>query len=65
MIIHLIHWNVEPLRAGLLLLLVGLRARWTRIHDALLHRIHRHFARRLRHHTAHIRAVHGRRAGGP
>ena len=62
MIIHFIHWNADTLRTGSLLLLAGLRARWMRIHNALWHRINRHFARRLRHHTAYIRLLHGRAA---
>ena len=62
MIIHFIHWNADTLRTGSLLFLIGLRARWMRIRNAVWLRINRHFARRLRHHTAHIRAVHGRTA---
>ena len=62
MIIHLIHCNTDTLRTGSLLFLVALRARWMRIRKALAHRINRHFARRLRHHTAYFRAVRGRAA---
>ncbi len=62
MIIHFIHWNADTLRAGLLLFLAGLRARWARIGNALQHRINRHFARRLRQRTAYFRLLHGRTA---
>ena len=63
MIIDFIHWNTDTLRTGALLLLVGLRARWMRIRTASLHRINRHFARRLRQRTAYFRLLRGRAAG--
>jgi hypothetical protein len=63
MIIHFIHCHADTLRAGSLLLLVGLRARWVQIHNALWRGINRHFARRLRHRTAYFRLLDGRTAG--
>jgi hypothetical protein len=51
------------LRTGSLLFLVGLRARCVRIHDALWHRINRHFARRLRQRTAYFRSLQGQTTG--
>jgi len=60
MIIHFIHCNTDTLRTGSVLFLIALRARWTRIRKALAHRINRHLVRHLRHHTAKIRAAHGR-----
>jgi hypothetical protein len=63
MIIHFIHCNTDTLRAGSRLFLVGLRARWVRIHNALWHRINRHFARRLRQRTAYFRSLQGQAAG--
>ncbi|MFH1343892.1 MAG: hypothetical protein ABIL01_22225 [Pseudomonadota bacterium] len=57
MIIHFIHCNADTMRTGSLLFLVGLRARWMRIHGALSHRINRHFARRLRQRTAYFRLL--------
>lgn len=65
MIIHFIHCNTDTLRTGSLLFLVGLRARWLRIHSALWHRINRHFARRLRQRTAYFRLLQGRAAITP
>jgi hypothetical protein len=63
MIIHFIHCNADTLRTGSLLFLVGLRARWVRVRNALRHRINRHFARRLRQRTAYFRLMDGRAAG--
>ncbi|MDO9059777.1 MAG: hypothetical protein Q7U92_12265, partial [Bradyrhizobium sp.] len=62
MIIDFIHCHTDTLRTGSLLFLVGLRARWMRIHSAVWHRINRHFARRLRQRTAYFRLLHGRAA---
>ena len=60
MIIHLFHWNAGAWRAGSLLFLLGLHARWMRLHTALSHRLDRQMARRLRQHTAHFRLIDGR-----
>ena len=62
MIIHFIHCNADTLRTGSLLFLVGLRANWVRIRNALWDRINRHFARRLRQRTAYFRLLDGRAA---
>jgi hypothetical protein len=62
MIIHFIHSHSDTLRTGSLLFLVGLRAGWIRIRDAVWSRINRHFARRLRQRTAYFRLLRGRAA---
>ena len=57
MIIDLFHWNAGALRAGSLLFLLGLRARWMRLHTALSHALDRYTAHRLCQHSAHFRLI--------
>jgi len=62
MIMHFSHLNAGTLRTGFPLLLLALHSRWVRIHNALMRRLNRHFARRLRQHTVSIRSLHRRAA---